>query len=421
MRGWLLLPVFLSACEVIAGLTGERHYDEPGAPSPDAGAGLDDTDASKGSGGALNTTPSAGAGGTETSAGGRAGAGHGPTMGGAGSHGGGGSAATAPVDASADGADGAPSGNGGNGGNGGDAGHYHPPAPSCDGMRGHECANDDCCASLEVPGDSFTMGATGLAVPSDEDPPHAVSVTPFHLDVYEVTVGRFRRFFDAYDGSFPKAEAGAHPNIPNSGWHSEWDVNLPQSRDDLLAELLCHDTPGLATWSPFSTDGDSLPINCVSWYVAFAFCIWDGGRLPTEAEWEFSAKGGEHNSPWPWGYLDPDVSDAVINCANGGSPGTCDKNDLWTVGRTKGIARWGQKDLGGSMAEPTLDTYFSDFYDRPEATGKDPASLRDGPYKVYRGGGFSDSLDACRSTARASYDATEVSTKRGIRCARGPM
>jgi len=129
---------------------------------------------------------------------------------------------------------------------------------------------------------------------------------------------------------------------------------------------------------------------------------------------------GDWNAPWPWGFTDPSLDYAVMDCANGGTPGTCEKNDLWSVGSTRKSARFGQMDLAGSVAEPTLDTYFSDFYSRPEASGTDVASVRDEQYRVYRGGGFSDAPDRCRASARSIATPTEVSTKRGIRCARGP-
>jgi formylglycine-generating enzyme required for sulfatase activity len=64
---------------------------------------------------------------------------------------------------------------------------------------------------------------------------------------------------------------------------------------------------------------DQYPMNCVNWYEAFAFCIWDGGRLPTEAEWEYAAAGGDENRIYPWGN---DVAEPLpaSYAATGNSP-----------------------------------------------------------------------------------------------------
>jgi len=112
---------------------------------------------------------------------------------------------------------------------------------------------------------------------SHELPEHSVTVSGFALDQFEVSVGRFRRFVEAYPGSKPVALAGAHPLIPGSGWQAAWDGNLPLDQAALMSSLKCDTTN--QTWTDTVGTNEAMPINCVNWYQAFAFCAWDHGRL----------------------------------------------------------------------------------------------------------------------------------------------
>jgi hypothetical protein len=119
---------------------------------------------------------------------------------------------------------------------------YGVPGQSCKGA-GTECTDDGkpvtCCATKPVPGGTFPMGRSqygsdswswGPYPPSsalNELPEHPATVDGFELDTFEVTVGRFRKFVEAYDGTPPAAGTGAHPKIAGSGWRTEWDQELP--------------------------------------------------------------------------------------------------------------------------------------------------------------------------------------------------
>jgi formylglycine-generating enzyme required for sulfatase activity len=216
-----------------------------------------------------------------------------------------------------------------------------PKLPSCVALQGTTCGTQkhDCCSTLPVPGGTFNRS---------NDPAFPAGVADFRLDEFEVTVGRFRAFVNAYPGSKPSADAGARDNIKGSGWDPAWDSNLPADQAALKAQLACnfmrtyeHDASLLD-----AGQNENNPINCVTWYVAFAFCVWDGGHLPTEAEWNIAAAAGTEQRIRAWG-------NGPFESAKGtfGPSGP----DLVGSKSPGGDGKYGHADLIGNMSEWTLD------------------------------------------------------------------
>jgi len=248
----------------------------------------------------------------------------------------------------------------------------------------------------------------------DELPEHDVTVTTFVLDKYEVTVGRFRAFVERWDYEDLPPGAGAHPRIADSGWRKDWNQRLPDTpegfEERLSQEIVC-------TW----TIGDPrIPINCVSWYEAFAFCVWDGGRLPTEAEWERAAAGGEENRQFPWGEAPPTPDLASYDCAAYDPPSQCNSLDLTLPAGSypAGAGRWSHFDLAGSVSEWTLDAY--DLYDARGLDCDDCANIGTS-VRTIRGGNWFLSSDQLRAAARNYATSFEHNSGIGFRCARSPF
>jgi formylglycine-generating enzyme len=270
--------------------------------------------------------------------------------------------------------------------------------------------NDDCCRSLLAPGGSYYRSYDGV---DHLDRSFPATLSDFYLDKYEVTVGRLRAFVKAGMGTqnSPPAEgAGAHPKLAGSGWRSAWNRELARDSAELQTKLKCYDT--YQTWTDTPAHNENKAANCVDWYTAFAFCVWDGGRLATEAEWMYAASGGSEQRYYPWSS--PPSSTAIDDSYAAYCGNTC--WSMQNVGmRPKGDGKWGHSDLGGNAWEWTLDWNSSAV----PVPCRDCAVLEGGTWRNARSGAYNDLAATLRSATRHVY-APDYHGIIGLRCARTP-
>jgi formylglycine-generating enzyme required for sulfatase activity len=281
---------------------------------------------------------------------------------------------------------------------------------------------------------------------------YPASVSGFRLDKYEVTVARFRQFVYAIVGGWvPAAGNGKHthlnggngladsssPGAFETGWDESWDgsnspvggqsPNLPTTLHGWQENLA---GPGGPTWSVVAGPDDNLPIKSLDWYEAYAFCIWDGGFLPSESEWNYAASGGSEQRVYPW--LNPSTSVAIdctyadylgligdtIACLPSGGTMPPQVNAVG-FDSPKGDGKWGHADLAGNVWEWTLD-----FYAPYVTPCSDCAYVGDSSTgsRVARGGGGTDKASTLLASARAPWVSWTLSgvTFGGARCARTP-
>jgi formylglycine-generating enzyme required for sulfatase activity len=257
---------------------------------------------------------------------------------------------------------------------------------------------------IAVPGGRFYMGSDDDV--TAEKPAHAVTLTAYCIDASEVTADRYRACSD--EG---KCKRTAHGN--------EWRGITKKERDAF--DPLC------------TTGGDTRgrgqhPANCVSWEMASAFCAASGARLPTEAEWEFAARGPDGRR-YPWGDEEP-TSKHLNACgkecvargrAHGAPEVAMFKDDdhfatTAPVGSFPiGDSRFGLHDMAGNVREWTADLYG----DYTAGAQIDPTGPASGDAHVIRGGAWDASRAAeARATLRDGKGPDTRSHGIGFRCAR---
>ncbi|MFF3399892.1 formylglycine-generating enzyme family protein [Streptomyces sp. NPDC002659] len=299
-----------------------------------------------------------------------------------------------------------------------------PRAPASASAEPQTNAADAAPRLVRLEGGWFRMGSDdALAYPEDgEGPVRRVRVSSFGLDPYCVTNALFADFVSA-TGHVTDAERYGASFV----FGGLLPADFPPTRA-VAAAPWWREVPG-ADWrypeGPGSTlDGrEDHPVVHVSWYDAAAYCAWAGVRLPTEAEWEYAARGGLEGEPYPWGAELRPGGRHAMNVWNGSFPdhntlddgylGTCPVDTFAPNGH-------GLHNMTGNVWEWTADWFHPAWH----ASGprEDPAGPPSGTARALRGGSYLCHASYCRRyrvSARMPNTPESSTGNIGFRCA-GP-
>jgi len=224
---------------------------------------------------------------------------------------------------------------------------------------------------VEIPEGPFTMGFDGTQALEDERPKHQVRLPTFFMDLHEVTTVQYASFLAATNRDAP--------------W--QWnEVNLSQHSD--------------------------RPVIGVDWSDADAYCQWRGKRLPTEAEWEKSARGTDGRS-YPWGNHVP--SKDLANFALG-ARFSYSQVLMPVQSYEQGKSPYGLYHMAGNVWEWVQDWYGANYYEvSPEYNPQGPEQ---GQFKVLRGGSWSDLPKYLLTYGRFKLSPETRNSYIGFRCAK---
>lgn len=255
---------------------------------------------------------------------------------------------------------------------------------------------------VHVPAGEFPMGSAprGAGAFPNEKPQHTVYLDAFWIDRTEVTVALFRAFVEA---------SGYVTTAEKKGSAYAWVESAKEWQQVSGADWQHPFGPG-------SNAEDSHPVVQVTWSDAAAYCAWVGGSLPTEAQWEKTARGTDGRT-YPWGStFDGTRLNYCDSRCTGGDP-TFDDGYRFTapVGSyPSGISPYGALDMAGNAWEWTADRYDEGYY--AQSPARNPGGPPAGYSRVLRGGSWNHDRSGMRTAFRLDSPLANSVDNFGFRC-----
>jgi len=306
----------------------------------------------------------------------------------------------------------------------GDSRSSHPALLAPAAQKSRSAANARQMVLLD--GGAFLMGTDDRdGFPADgEGPVRNIELSPFYIDREGVTNERFKRFVD---------KTGYRTESERFGWSFVFQNQVTKR---LKKKGLVRAVPDLEWWlgvdgayweapeGPGSSIADRMdhPITHVSWSDANAYCQWAGTRLPTEAEWEFAARGGLVQKKFAWGDELRPSGEHRCNIWQGSFPESNSVDDGWeTTCPTRSYRPngYGIYTISGNVWEWCSDWFHPTHH--PQGRRKNPSGPPSGSARVMRGGSFLCHKSYCnryRVAARSSNTPDSATTNLGFRCAK---
>ncbi|GAA2816006.1 formylglycine-generating enzyme family protein [Crossiella cryophila] len=260
---------------------------------------------------------------------------------------------------------------------------------------------------VRIPAGSYPLGRDDG--PDEEGPAHRVTLNAFHIDVYPVTTRQFVDWANRSVGNLVNARGGDPRRWTGPVSRLERDAVRDQSgREVFTTNDTDEDSRVLRQDGRFAVEGDVAehPVNEVYWWGALQYCQARGARLPTEAEWEATARGTEGRT-YPWGNAAPDATRAQYGKAY-------DETSPVTA-HPAGATPEGVRDLVGNLYE------WTSSLDRPypyaaDDGREDPQSQK---LRITRGSSHDERAANLRATDRDGYSRDPFAGHHhiGFRCA----